>query len=520
MSRVNGASRMAPTGGASPKILSLDALKTVLEAARRKGKRVAMCHGVFDLLHPGHVVHLHQAKQHGDLLVVTVTPDRFVNKGPGRPMFGEKLRQSTLAAFADVDYVALNEWPDAARTIKLLRPDVYIKGSDYADAEKDITGKIGEEADAVRSVGGKLVLTDGFTSSSSRLINQFYSAYPPKTQEFLEQMRKRRSSSEIIDHLRKLAGMRVLIVGEAILDEYCYSAPLGKSPKETIVSTRYVSLERFAGGAIATANHMAGFCGHVTLLTTLGPDKGEEDFIRSKLGSNVRLEIVRTPERPTVRKQRFLDPEHLRKMFEIQFLDDSPISGAVERRLGARIDALAGKHDMVVVNDFGHGMLTEKLRGQISARRGYLALNTQSNSANHGFNPVTNYERADFVSIDAPELHLAARTKYGDDGAVSKKIQKRLNAKTFLVSLGASGCLVHGKDGFFRAPALATKVVDRVGAGDALFAIISPCAYKGLPIDVLAFAGNCVGALAVEIVCNREPVSPVKLFKFIETLLK
>lgn len=507
-------------GSRSPKILPLEKLKAVLAERRKQGKRIAMCHGVFDLLHPGHVVHLQQARSHGDLLVVTVTPDRFVNKGPGRPLFNEQLRLATLAALADVDFVALNEWPDAARTIRLLRPDAYIKGSDYADAEKDLTGKIREEAEAVRSVGGRLVLTDGFTSSSSRLINQFYSAYPPSTQEFLDRLRKRRSAGEIIGRLRALSDLRVLVVGEAILDEYCYAAPLGKSPKETIVATRYLSLERFAGGAVATANHVGGFCRQVTLLTALGPDREEEDFLRSKLRGNVRLELVRTPGRPTVRKRRYLEPQYLRKMFEIQHLDDAPLSGAVERRLGERLAALAGRHDLVVVNDFGHGMLSQRLRERLSARRGFLALNTQSNSANLGFNPVTHYRRADYVAIDLAELHLAARTKYGDDAETARRLRARLRAKTFLVSLGADGSLVHGRDGSFRAPALATKVVDRVGAGDALFAVTSPCAYRDFPADLLAFVGNCVGALAVEIVCNREPVDPVRLYKFIETLLK
>lgn len=502
------------------KIKSLKGLKKALAAQRRKGRRIAHCHGVFDLLHPGHVVHLKDARRHGDVLAVTVTPDRFVNKGPGRPMFGEQLRLSTLASLEYVDYVALNEWPAATDTIRLLRPDVYVKGGDYAEAQKDHTGKIVEERDAVESVGGKLVFTEGFTSSSSLLINRFFSAYPEKTQEYLKNFRSKWTADEIITRLQGLADVKVLVVGEAILDHYTYCEALGKSPKEMIVAMRHVSEERFAGGAVATANHIAALCRRVTLLTGLGPDAGDEKFLRAKLRPNVKMQVVRTPDRPTVRKRRFVEPNSMRKVFEVQYIDDAPMSGKSEEEFVRELKSLVKKHDLVVVNDFGHGLMTERMRRAASSCGKFLALNTQSNSANHGYNPVTHYRRADFVSLDKLELHVAARRKYGPLSPMIREIQKRLKAGTFLVSLGSEGTLISSGGKRCETPALAIRVLDRVGAGDALFAAASPCAYRGMPAELLGFIGNCVGALAVEIVCNREPIDSVRLFKFIETVLK
>jgi len=178
------------------------------------------------------------------------------------------------------------------------------------------------------------------------------------------------------------------------------------------------------------------------------------------------------------------------------------------------------KHDLVIVNDFGHGLLTKRLRAWLSACGKFLALNTQTNSANMGFNAVTNYTRADFVAIDDPELRLAARDKFGAVADMASRLRGQMRAKLFLVSRGPLGSVVlHGK-GQAEAPALATHIVDRTGAGDALFAVTSPCAFRGLSPEVLCFVGNCVGALAVETVCNREPVDPVRLFKFIESLLR
>ena len=502
------------------KIKQLRELAAIIQAARKAGHKTALCHGVFDLVHPGHIVHFRQARQHGDLVIVTVTPDRFVNKGPGRPVFNQDLRMETLAALEVVDYVALNEWPTATEAIQTLKPDVYVKGSDYADRGADVTGKIREEEETVRSVGGRLVITDGFRSSSSHLLNRFFSIYPAKTQEYLEDFRGRHRADEIVGHLQSLSGLKVLVIGEAILDQYCYCIPMGKSPKETIVATRYSSEESFAGGAVATANHLAGFCSEATLVTPLGSDDSSQGFFEEKLRPNVRLVPLKTPNRPTVRKKRFLEPAFMTKMFEIQYLDDSPVSSDVEDKALAKLESLIKRHDLIVVNDFGHGFLTERIRHYLSSCGKFVALNTQSNSANHGFNPVTNYQRADYVAIDDPELRLAARKKYGNLAQLATKVREQLRAGVFLVSRGHNGSLVLSGKQHFEAPALATRIVDRTGAGDALFAITAPCAYNAVAPEVLAFIGNCVGAMAVEIVCNREPIDPVGLYKFIQTVLK
>ena len=113
------------------KVQSLDELAAVSQALRAEGRRVVLCHGVFDLLHLGHMRHFEAARTHGDVLIVTVTPDRFVAKGPGRPAFNERLRAETIAALECVDYVAVNQWPTAVETIATLAPHVYAKGDDY-----------------------------------------------------------------------------------------------------------------------------------------------------------------------------------------------------------------------------------------------------------------------------------------------------------------------------------------------------------------------------------------------------
>src|SRR3954470_21744027 len=113
----------------SCKVRDLQDLVAELDQQRASGKRIVHCHGVFDLLHIGHIRHFEQARRMGDLLVVTLTPDRWVNKGPHRPAFPEDLRAEMLASIGSIDYVALNQWPTAVETIRLLKPDFFVKGA-------------------------------------------------------------------------------------------------------------------------------------------------------------------------------------------------------------------------------------------------------------------------------------------------------------------------------------------------------------------------------------------------------
>src|SRR3989344_295729 len=243
----------------SQKVKNLDELALILQKLKSDGKKIIHCHGVFDLMHPGHVRHFHAAKVLGDVLVVTITPDKYVNKGPGRPVFTEELRTESIAALECVNYVAINLWPKAVETIKILRPDVYVKGGDYAEADKDETRGIYLEREAVESVGGRIHFTDEITFSSSSLINEYFEVYPEPVKNFLKNFRERYSALRVIEQLKGLKKLRVLLIGETILDEYHYVAAIGKPPKGDHIAAEIIGEEVHAGGVLACANHVANF---------------------------------------------------------------------------------------------------------------------------------------------------------------------------------------------------------------------------------------------------------------------
>jgi len=506
---------------ADPKALPLAQAGLRAQALRAEGKSIALCHGTFDLLHIGHVRHLQKAREFADALFVTITADRFVSKGPGRPVFNERLRSENLAALACVDWVSVVPEPTAIAAIEAIRPDVYVKGSDYQKPDEDITGNIARENRAVAEAGGRTVYTDEITFSSSKLLNEHFSVFSPEVKDYLRHFREAHTADEIIDAVKGLAGMKVCVIGDAIVDEYHYTDILGPTGKGNIFAVRHQHTERFAGGSLAVANHIAGFCGEVALMTGLGGRNSHEAFIREKLAANVTPAFFVRPEAPTLVKSRFVDMD-AQKLFEVYYCDDSPPPESLAHGMLAWIEERAGEFDLVVAPDFGNGFITDAMARAISKHSRFLAVNTQRNSGNRGFHTVRRYPRADFVSLNEPELRLALHNRHDPVEQVAERVAAKVDADFIAVTQGTRGLLLRDMQARLthQTPALSINVVDRVGAGDAFLSLASVCLAGGLGPELAAFVGAAAAAIDVQIVCNRESVTPVKLFKYITTLLK
>lgn len=511
----------AGTRSARAKILSLDDLGRLSAEARAAGRKVVLAHGVFDLLHVGHVRHLEAARRHGDLLIVTVTADPFVNKGPGRPAFTDALRAEMLGALEYVDWVGVNPGPDALSVINTIRPHAYVKGSDYIDAGTDVTGKIVEERKAVESHGGRLVFTDDITSSSTQLINRYFSTLEPSVRDYLDGFRQEYSAEAIVALLEEVKNYRVLVIGDAIVDEYQYVIPMGKSPKENMIATLLQSREIFAGGVIAAANHLANFCAEVDVITAVGGEESHEELLLRSRHDNVSLDLLERPGMPTTRKCRFIDPGYMRKLFEVYTMDDTPLDAVLEAELNRKIAERIGDYDLVMVTDFGHGLLGRSTIDLVTSRARFLAVNAQSNSANMGFNLITRYPRADYVCIDAPEARLATGEKLIElETIANESLPAMVRCDKLILTHGKFGCVTRDRDaGVARIPALTKTVVDTVGAGDAFLAVTAPLVRAGGPMKMIGFVGNIVGALKVAIVGHRSSVDKAAVVKSVRALL-
>ncbi len=503
------------------KILDLDELARQLDQLRAEGKKVVLSHGVFDLLHVGHIRHFEQAKRMGDVLVVTLTQDQFVNKGPHRPAFPENVRAESLAALRSIDFVAVNRWPRSVETIRLLKPDVYAKGPDYKIAEKDITGGITAEAEAIREIGGEIRFTEDVSFSSSQLLNKYFSPFTKEVADYLEGFRKRYSSDEILDWLDKASRVRALIVGEAIIDEYLFCTGIGKSTKDPVLAVLQECIEPVAGGTLAIANHLAGLCAEAGLLTQLGEIDRREEFVRGSLRSNIRPVFLTKSGSPTVRKRRIVDQYSGNKLLEVYVMDDKTTQGEDAVALRGALESELDAWDIAIVADYGHGMMTPAAIHTMCERAPFLAVNAQSNAGNRGFNPLSRYKRASYMCVAAHEARMELRDRNCNLKDAVLEIARRVDCPRFTVTCGKEGSIHFDRSsGFVEAPALATKIEDRVGAGDAVLAITSLLSYLDAPWEIIAFLGNVAGAELVGEVGSRVPLNRVDLGKHVVSLLK
>jgi len=209
------------------------------------------------------------------------------------------------------------------------------------------------------------------------------------------------------------------------------------------------------------------------------------------------------------------------KLFEVCYINDTYIQGKLEKQISDYLKLTVPKYDLVIVSDFGHGLLTSNLIKTIEENARFFAANTQANSANVGYNLITKYHQPYYVCLDEPEVRLAMQDRESDIRDVGASMISKIKSEALIITRGNDGSLGFKRgDEIHQTPSFASRTVDRVGAGDAFFAFTAPCFAKNMPLDLISFIGNAVGALAVQIVCNRESVNLVSLYKFIATLLK
>lgn len=315
-----------------------------------------------------------------------------------------------------------------------------------------------------------------------------------------------------------MEGLRVGVVGEAIIDEYAYCDSVGKSGKEPMLVTRYLHCEAQAGGALAVANHVAEFCGCVELVTMLGEQERREAFVRASLHERVRPTLLTKAKSPTIVKRRYLDAYSKTKLLGVYRMDTSPLEFGDAARLHEALTALARRVDLVIVADYGHGLLGGREAEHLAAHAPFLAVNTQLNADNAGYNTLSKYPRADYACLHEGEIRLDARDAHGDLGVLLRRARERTGAAGIMATRGSKGTWLHTASGDFSCPALATEVVERVGAGDAVLALSSAAMRVGASPAVVNVLANLAGAQAVSYIGNQASIRKAALLAQLDRL--
>ncbi len=497
-------------------IINIREFKNFKNKIINKKDIVVLCHGVFDVIHIGHILHFQSAKRLGTKLIVSITPDEFVNKGPDRPYFSLEDRAKMISSFKFVDLVIKNDSATAENVLKTVKPNVFAKGQDYEDSSKDLTGNIKKELEIVKKNNGEIIFTQEKQYSSSNIINS-YIEIDSESNIFIK--KNKLNIERVKFYLSNLSKLKVILMGEVIIDEYNYVEVLAKSPKENVLSTRNENSEVFFGGIIATANIISNFVNRVSLICLIGNNLNKKKLSK-KVNKNVSIIEINTNETETIRKKRFIQKSNLHKFFQIQYMPTNDLDEKQKNKIKSNLKRLIKSHHLLAINDFGHSLIDKDLCNFIDNLKIYKSINVQTNSSNYGFNLVTKYKKADYISIDLPEAQLAVSSKSKDCNFLAKEIYKNTKFKLISITQGHKGSSIHFKKSDIKIPAMVSRTIDTMGAGDSYFALTSILSYLKFDPMNIGFIGNCAGGIASNIRGHSSSITKKDLLRFIETKLK
>jgi len=503
------------------KILDYNQLKLLKN--KYKNKKIVLCHGVFDLLHIGHINYFNSAKKLGHILVVSVTDDQFVNKGPGRPAFKIKNRLGFLKEINCINYACISRAPTAEKVIKSLKPNFYCKGEDYSSNKIKFDNNLKKEISAVKSFKGRFKVIKQPSFSSSKIINDnSYQDLDSKNKKFVEEIRKKYSLNQIHDEIIKISNKKILIIGETIIDNYITTDAIGKSGKEPVMVVKKKKQIKFLGGVGYIANLCSSFVKETKIISFLGEKKEEKNFVIKNLNKKIKYNFLLKKNSPTIIKTRYLDDYRKSKILGVYDLNDDRISKKEENNFLNILKTSIKKYDIIVVADYGHGIITKKIRKIINGSSKKLFLNTQINSFNRGYHTVYKYKKINSLIINESELRYELKNKHSTILDLAKQLKKRISVENIIVTQGKAGSILINCRNWFSiiCPAFSDNTTDTVGAGDTFFALSALCIGSKVDSKLGLLAASLAASFSTNQIGNLTTFNTKILTKQLNHILK
>ena len=475
--------------------------------ARPRERKVIMCHGTFDVVHPGHIRHLLYAKTKADILVASLTADQHIKKGNLRPYVPEDLRAFNLAVLEMVDYVIVDQDDTPLNNLAIIQPDFFAKGYEYTAGS--VHPKTQEEINVLDTFGGEIIFTPGdIVYSSSALIDL---APPNIGAEKL--MTLMQGEGVTFDDLRaalgKMNGIKVHVVGDTIVDSYTHTTMIGGMTKTPTISVRFAKQVDFTGGAGIVAKHLKAAGAAVTFSTVLGNDRYGRLVLDDLKAFGVTCLPIVDDTRPTTNKNAIVAEGY--RLLKVDTVDNRSISEKIVEQLKRQLASTAT--DSVVFSDFRHGVFNRGTIPQLTQAIPASAFRVADSQVASRWGNILEFEGFDLITPNERE----ARFALGDQDSVVRplalELHKRANCKTLILKMGERGMITYRSNSpvdyraFFVIDSLADRVVDAVGAGDALLAYAT-LALVATGNDVIA---SILGSLAAGIECAHDgnvPVTP------------
>ena len=471
-------------------------------------QKTVLVSGHFNVIHPGHLRLLRFAKECGTRLVVVVESDRLAGNAAHVP---ENLRLEGVASNSYVDEAFIIDSP-VVDIIKELRPDVVVKGKEHESYDNP-------EATVLAGYGGKLLFSSGETVFSSLdLIRREFTELSNSSISMPHAYLARNRIGK--ERLAQLCGcfekLKVVVIGDLIIDEYITCQPLGMSQEDPTIVVTPIDSQRFIGGAGIVAAHAAGLGAQVDFISVSGQDEPRIFGIEKLAMFGVRSHLLEDISRPTTLKQRYRSQG--KSLLRVSHLHQGAISVDLQQEMLDLLEPVLADADLLVFSDFNYGCLPQPLVERVTAmaktQEVLLAADSQSSSQ---VGDISRFTGMDLITPTEREARIAARDH--EDGLVvlAEKLRKQARAKNVLLKMGDEGLLIHACDdskedtesGIMtdQVPALNSHPKDVAGAGDSLLIAGAMAMACGANI----WEAGCLGSLAAAIQVSRVGNTPLKI---------
>lgn len=479
------------------KILNINDIGTLKKFPRKK--KLIMCHGTFDIVHPGHIRHLLFAKSKADILLVSVTSDMHISKANYRPYIPANLRAINLAALSFVDYVLIDNHPTPINNLKKIKPDFFAKGFEYNS--QNLNPNTSKETQIVESYGGKMLFTPGdIIFSSSKIIDENL----PKLN--FEKLRNLMESEKITfqnlkEIIKNFEKKKIHIIGDTIVDGFTNCSMIGGMTKTPTMSFKFDYNTKFLGGAGIVAKHLKAAGANVELTTVIGKDDLSKFVIKNLKESRIKTNLIQDGTRPTTYKNAIVSNGY--RVIKIDTLENREISHEIKEKISYYLKK--SEYDCVIFSDFRHGIFNKNTIQKFSKLIKVNKLKVADSQLASRWGNITDFKNFDLITPNEKEARFALADQDTVIRPLGVSLYKKSKCKNLILKCGSRGILgyrssnVKNPRSFFSIDSFVENLVDPVGAGDALLAYSSLSLLVSKNIVISAIIGNLAAGLECEV---------------------
>ena len=489
--------------------------------AVKAGDSVVLCHGHFNIIHPGHIRYLNYARQQGDKLVVSIQGDASFQNSERKHNFSEAERAAGVASIQSVDKVIILGKSNLEELIKVLEPSVLVLGKEF---EYEHDEQVSKAVKLINKQGGKTLFHAGEThyASADLLRENIPEIHEEQTKLFKNACKTQKLKlGELLECIDRFKDSSLLVIGDTIVDQYVACDALGMSAEAPVVVVRELDAREYAGGAAIVAMHAKALGSECRYISVVGNDMNATIAEKELDQLNVQHVLVEDNSRPTTFKIRYL--VNNQKMFRVSRMKEHSLSRQIEDQVIKEIKKASSHIQGILISDFVYGVITPRVLETITdlAKKKHLYVIGDLQCSSQVGN-VSKFKNFDLICPTERESRIALGTQ--DEGVewVANALMQQTSTRNMVMKLGREGFIAYESvtESFINRqhfPALSINPVDVAGAGDSLLAALSVGLCSGASLMQASAIGAGMASIAVQKVGNI-PVSSGELKNQLEKI--